>query len=414
MNNRLARYIARRYLFSKKSHSAINAISIVSVCGVAVTTLALVCVLSVFNGFTHLIGSLHSQIDPQIKITSVRGKTLDTTLPAIAQIASWSEIEAFSPVVEENALCRYKDRQHIVLVKGVPDNYTTLSRIKDVVVSGDFVLNDSRIGYASLGIGVAGRLGILANSLHPIELYAPTRLAKVNLANPAQSFNSQQILVSSIFCTDQFNYDDQHVILPLDLAREIFRYPTEATAIELRLNPSVNEDNFAKKLQQHLGDNYQVATHLQQSNWYKWVQIEKWITFLILSFILMIATFNVIGALSMLIIDKKKEINTLRNLGADDRLISRIFLIEGWLISAIGAGSGLILGLILCLLQQEFGFIQLGSDTSAFITAAYPVKVEWLDTLAVTTVVLILGLITAWYPAKFLRKRLLAAKTNHE
>ncbi len=410
MNNRLARYIAWRYLFSKKSHSAINTISIVSVCGVAITTLALVCVLSVYNGFSQLIGSLYSQIDPQIKVTPILGKTLDTADPAIAGIAAWSEVAIYSPVIEENALCSYKERQRTLLVKGVPDNYTQLSHIESTVVGGNFILNDGRIDYISFGVGVASQLGIIANSFYPVELYAPNRLTKVNLANPAQSFNSRKIFAGAIFRTDQTNYDDQLAIVPISVAREMFSYTTEATAIELRLTPDTNEENFAQKLRNHLGNNYRVATHRQQNDWYKWVQIEKWITFLILSFILMIATFNVIGALSMLIIDKKKEIDTLQNLGADDRLISKIFLMEGWLISAIGAGSGLILGIILCLLQQEYGLLKLGSDTGAFITDSYPVKVEWLDTLAVTGIVLILGFITAWYPAKFLRKRLTLKK----
>ncbi len=411
MNNRLARYIAWRYLFSKKSHSAINAISIVSVCGVAVTTMALVCVLSVYNGFTQLIGSLHSQIDPQIKVSPMQGKTLDTVDSTIEEIASWSEVATFSPVIEENALCSYKERQRTLLVKGVPDNYTSLSRIKSTVVAGDFMLNDGRIDYISLEVGVASQLGVVANSFYPMELYAPNRLAKVNLANPTQSFNSRKIFISSIFRTDQTNYDDQLAIVPLSVAREMFSYTTEATAIELRLIPEADEETFARKLRNHLGDNYRVETSRQQNDWYKWVQIEKWITFLILSFILMIATFNVIGSLSMLIVDKKKEIDTLQNLGADDRFISRIFLMEGWLISVLGAGSGLVLGILLCLLQQEYGLLKLGPDTGVFITDAYPVKLEWLDTLAVTGIVLLLGFITAWYPAKFLRKRLVIKKS---
>ena len=412
--SRLSRKIAWRYLFSKKSHSAINAISIVSVCGVAITTLALVCTLSVYNGFTQLIGSLYSQIDPQIKITPLRGKNLDTEENAIRQIAEWPEVETFSPVIEENALCIYKERQRPVLVKGVPDNYTRLSHIQDIITSGSFLLNDGRIDYVTLGIGVASQLGVVANSPYPVELYVPNRLGRVNLANPSQSFNGRRIFVASTFCSNQAIYDDQIVIVPLSVAREMFSYTREATAIELRLTPSADEQAIAQKLKSHLGDNYRVATRIEQNEWYKWVQIEKWITFLILSFILMIATFNVIGALSMLIIDKKRDIDTLQNLGADDRLISKIFLAEGWLISAIGAGSGLILGVILCYLQQEYGLLKLGSSEGIFITDAYPVRLELFDTVAVTLVVLLMGFVTAWYPAKFLRKRLLAAKSNRE
>lgn len=412
--SRLSRKIAWRYLFSKKSHSAINAISIVSVCGVAITTLALICTLSVYNGFTQLIGSLYSQIDPQIKITPREGKTLDTEAPELKQIASWPEVAIVSPVIEENALCQYKDRQQPVLVKGVPDNYTQLSHIEELITSGTFILNDGRVDYVSLGIGIAAQLGIATNTPYPVELYAPNRLGRVNLANPAQSFNSRRFFVAGVFCSNQAIYDDQLVILPLATAREMFSYTTEATAIELRLAPDYTEHAVAQKLKETLGDSYRVATHIEQNDWYKWVQIEKWITFLILSFILMIATFNVIGALSMLIIDKKRDIDTLQKLGADDRLISRIFLAEGWLISAIGAGSGLILGVILCYLQQEYGLLKLGSTEGMFITDAYPVRLELFDTLAVTAIVLILGFVTAWYPAKFLRKRLLAEKSNRE
>lgn len=371
--SRLSRKIAWRYLFSKKSHSAINAISIVSVCGVAITTLALICTLSVYNGFTQLIGSLYSQIDPQIKITPREGKTLDTEAPELKQIASWPEVAIVSPVIEENALCQYKDRQQPVLVKGVPDNYTQLSHIEELITSGTFMLNDGRVDYVSLGIGIAAQLGIATNTPYPVELYAPNRLGRVNLANPAQSFNSRRFFVAGVFCSNQAIYDDQLVILPLATAREMFSYTTEATAIELRLAPDYTEHAVAQKLKETLGDSYRVATHIEQNDWYKWVQIEKWITFLILSFILMIATFNVIGALSMLIIDKKRDIDTLQKLGADDRLISRIFLAEGWLISAIGAGSGLILGVILCYLQQEYGLLKLGSTEGMFITDAYPV-----------------------------------------
>lgn len=412
--SRLSRKIAWRYLFSKKSHSAINAISIVSVCGVAITTLALICTLSVYNGFTQLIGSLYSQIDPQIKITPREGKTFDTEAPELKQIASWPEVAIVSPVIEENALCQYKDRQQPVLVKGVPDNYTQLSHVEELFSSGTFMLNDGRVDYVSLGIGIAAQLGIATNTPYPVELYAPNRLGRVNLANPSQSFNSRRFFVAGIFCSNQAIYDDQLVILPLATAREMFSYTTEATAIELRLAPGYTEHAVAQKLKEALGNSYRVATHIEQNDWYKWVQIEKWITFLILSFILMIATFNVIGALSMLIIDKKRDIDTLQKLGADDRLISRIFLAEGWLISAIGAGSGLILGVILCYLQQEYGLLKLGSTEGMFITDAYPVRLELFDTLAVTAIVLILGFVTAWYPAKFLRKRLLAEKSNRE
>ena len=258
------------------------------------------------------------------------------------------------------------------------------------------------------------QLGIATNTPYPVELYAPNRLGRVNLANPAQSFNSRRFFVAGVFCSNQAIYDDQLVILPLATAREMFSYTTEATAIELHTRSRLHRACRGPEAERDFGRLVPRGDPHRAERLYKWVQIEKWITFLILSFILMIATFNVIGALSMLIIDKKRDIDTLQKLGADDRLISRIFLAEGWLISAIGAGSGLILGVILCYLQQEYGLLKLGSTEGMFITRCLSRAARTVRHAGVTAIVLILGFVTAWYPAKFLRKRLLAEKSNRE
>ncbi|MBE6306963.1 MAG: FtsX-like permease family protein [Bacteroidales bacterium] len=420
---RLALRIASRYLFSKKSHSAINIISMISVCGVALITAALICTLSVYNGFSQLIGSLLSDIQPEIKILPVEGKTIDGTLSVWNEIAAWDEVAYITPVIEETALAVY-DRQSPVTVKGIPDDYNEGVPLIKTILTGDYTLRDdfsqkelavmSRgfkmrdeiTSYAIIGAGVAVRIEAGANYSRPIELYAPRRQGRINLANPAASFVSQSFYVSSVFYTNQAQYDDNLIYIPLDDARTLFDYPTEATAYELCTVGGASTQRIMERLRDTLGEQYIVQDRLMQNGEsFRWIQIEKWITFLILAFILLIATFNIVGSLSMLIVDKQDDIATLRKLGADDRLVTNIFMAEGWLISMLGALSGLFIGILLCWLQQEFGILRMG-DSGAFIVDAYPVQLQWGDTFAVTAIVLLLGAVTAGYPARILRRKL--------
>lgn len=403
--------IAIRYLFSKKSHSAINIISMVSICGVAVTTMALICTLSVYNGFQDLIASLYSSLDPQIKITPATGKTLSLQDPSIKSLTEWQEIDAIAPVIEENALLIYRNRQMPVLLKGVPDNYTRVSNIDSILLDGNFFLKDSIANYATIGVGVANRLEVGAHYVYPLFVYTPKRKAKVNLANPSNAFNEDRMFATAVFSVNQPEYDDQMVIVPLDMATKLFDYSHQASALEIKLKPGTNEKRTISSLSEHLGEGYLVKDRMiQQETSFRMMQIEKWMTFLILAFILMIATFNVIGSLSMLIIDKQNDIKTLQNLGADEKLISRIFLTEGWLISAIGAGTGLIAGIFLCWLQQEYGLLRLGQTSGAFIVDAYPIHLLWSDAFAVLAIVTLLGFPAAWYPVKYLRNKWLRTK----
>lgn len=403
----LALRIASRYLFSKKSHSAINIISGISVCGVALITAALICTLSVYNGFSSLIDSLLSDIQPEIKILPVEGKTIDGTLDVWDEIAAWDDVAYLTPVIEETALAVY-NRQMPVVVKGIPLDYKHGVAIDRTLYNGEYLLQDEIVSYAIIGIGVGAKLEAGANFARPIELYAPQRNRRVNLANPANSFTSQRFFVSATFYTNQTQYDDRIVYIPLDDARTLFDYPTEATAIEMSTTQGASTHKVMEQLHKRLDGNYIIQDRLMQNGEsFRWIQIEKWITFLILAFILLIATFNIVGSLSMLIVDKQDDIATLRKLGADDRLITRIFMTEGWLISMIGALSGLVVGTLLCWLQQEFGILQLGNgDANTFIVEAYPILIKWSDTLIVTAIVLLLGAITAGYPAKILRKKL--------
>ena len=392
----------------------INAISIVSVCGVAITTLALICTLSVYNGFTQLIGSLYSQIDPQIKITPREGKTLDTEAPEIKQIASWPEVSVFSPVVEDNALCLYKDRQRAVLVKGVPDNYTQLSHIQELVTSGHFQLNDGRIDYVSLGIGVAGQLGISNNSPYPVELYTPNRLGRVNLANPAQSFSSRRFFVASTFCSNQAIYDDQLVILPLATAREMFSYTTEATAIELRLAPRIQRKPGGPEVENALGDTYprgypHRAERLVQMG------TDREVDYLPHTLVYP-HDCHLQRDRSPLDAHHRQETRHRHPAKLGGRRPPHLAHLPGRRVAHLGhrCRFGTYPGRDTLLPATGVRTTETGQHRGHVHHDAYPVRLELFDTLAVTAIVLVLGFVTAWYPAKFLRKRLLAEKSNRE
>lgn len=399
-------YIARRYLFSKKSHNAINIISMVSVCGVVVATIALVCALSVYNGFNDLVSTLFSSFDPELKITPRTGKVFDPTTQQMEQVKKMPEVASFCDVLQDNALVRYKERQGVATIKGVDDNFGQLSRIDSVLVDGEFKLSDEVANYATLGIGLASSLGINAGFVSPIEIYAPKRDEKVNLSNPASSFSQEYAFIGAVFCINQQMYDEEYMLVPISLARSLFRYDKEVSAIELRLVDGANVSAVSRDIKEILGDDYLVKDRFeQQAASFKMMQVEKWMTFLILSFILAIALFNVVGSLSMLMIEKQGDVRTLRNMGADDRLIRHIFLIEGWMISAFGALIGVVIGVVLCLLQQELGLIKLGQNAGAFIINAYPVRVAAGDIATVFITVLTIGFLAAWYPVHYLGRK---------
>lgn len=399
-------YIARRYLFSKKSHNAINIISMVSVAGVVVATIALVCALSVYNGFNDLVSTLFSSFDPQLKLTPRSGKVFDPATPGIEQIKALPEVAFVSEVLQDNALVRYRDRQVVATVKGVDDRFGALVSIDSILIDGRFALREDVVDYATLGVGLASALGVNAGFVSPLEIYAPKRDEKVNLSNPASSFQVEYAYTGGVFCINQQVYDENFMLVPLALARALFRYENEVSALEIKLKEGANVSAVKKEIQQLAGAAFRVEDrHEQQQASFKMMQVEKWMTFLILSFILAIALFNVVGSLSMLMIEKQEDVRTLRNMGAGDALIRRIFLFEGWMISGFGALIGIGIGLALCLLQQELGLIKLGQTAGAFIIDAYPVRVEAADLLTVFVTVLTIGFLAAWYPVRYLGKR---------
>ena len=405
-------YIARRYLFSKKSHNAINVISGVSVCGVALATLALVCTLSVFNGFQDLVTTMFTAFDPEIKITAANGKVFDAQDERIQLLKELPEIEVFSESLEDNAMVQYKGRQTMVVIKGIEDNFNQLTAIDSILYGrGDWILQDEVVDYAIPGIELVSVLGTGIRFLDPLEVYAPKRGVKINVANPSTSFESSYLHSSGlVFAVNQQKYDASYILTSLSFARELFQYETEVSSIELKLKDGSNINKVQKKISQSLGEDFQVLNRYeQQADTYRIMEVEKFISYAFLSFILLIACFNVIGSLSMLIIDKRADVVTLRNLGADDRLISRIFLLEGCMISFMGAIIGVALGLVLCFAQQEFGFLSLGSGSSsgAFVVDAYPVSVHFSDILLVLITVLVIGFLSVLLPVRYLSRRLL-------
>ena len=410
-------YIARRYLFSKKKHNAINIISAVSVCGVALATLALICTLSVFNGFQDMVAGFFTAFDPELKITVREGKVFDPHESRVQQIYSMPEIEVWTETLEENAMVQYKDRQTMAVIKGVEDNFEQLTAIDSLLYgTGKFVLNDSIVDYGILGAELMSELGTGIQFVDPLRIYAPKRNVRVNMANPAASFNSDYLFSpGAVFVVNQQKYDARYILTSLSFARRLFDYDTEVSAIEIKLKPGIDTDAVEKKMEEILGERFVVQNRYeQQADVFRIMEIEKFISYLFLTFILAIACFNVIGSLSMLILDKRDDVDTLRNLGASDRLIARIFLFEGRLISVFGAGIGIILGLLLCFLQQKFGLISLGGGDGSFVVDAYPVSVHVTDVLLVFVTVIAVGFLSVWYPVKYLSRRLLSAAPSCE
>ena len=406
--------IAWRYLVSKKGHQAVNIISIVALCGVVVSTAALICVLSVFNGFRGLIMGKLAMLDPQVAITATLGKTVNDADSIIDAVSAIPGVERAIPVIEDQALAIYAQMQMPVRLKGVPDDYNTMNDMDSVIVDGEWKLRDQVSRYAVAGAGPAIRLMVRPDFIGMVRLYAPQRQGRVNLANPMGAFRQDSLFVSGIFQLQQNSYDADLIYVPLDMARQLFDYDTEATQLEIKLSADASEHQVMKDISRALGSSYQVKNRLmQQREAYRLVNIEKWMAFLLLAFILVIATFNVISTLSLLIIEKDESIATLRALGANNSQISRIFVLQGWLITLAGAVTGTVIGLVLCFCQQQFGWLRLSGDPSNMIISAYPVEVQWVDVLITLALVAAVGLLTSMVTALIMRRRLKSTETTN-
>lgn len=400
-------FIARRYLFSKKSHNAINIISLVSVCGIAVATMAMVTALSVFNGFGSLIETTFSAFDPELKITPVKGKVFNYHTAKFEEALQNPDIDFISESLEDNVLFRFNDRQVPVLLKGVSEDFKYLTQINKLIIDGTFRLREDVVDYATLGSGLAYTLGVRPGYVDPIEIFVPKRDVQVNLANPSAAFSQGVVQMGGVFNLNQPQFDEQMAIVPIELARTLFRYDNEVSSLDIKLKEGASIQKTKKAITQLIGHDYLIEDRFeQQKESYRMLQIEKWVTFFILSFILIIAAFNVIGPLSILIIEKKNDIMILKSMGADNSTISRIFLFEGWLISFSGIVFGILLGVGISFMQQKFGMLKLGNTPGAYMVDAYPVIVKFTDVLLTFIIVCIISFLTIIYPIRNLKKQL--------
>lgn len=401
-------HIAWRYLFSKKGHNAINIVSGVSAAAVGVVTAAMVCVLSVMNGFGALVEQMFSEFDPEIRITAAEGKSFQLDTLPVQQALALPFVQATSEVVEEMALVRYKDHQQPARVMGVDSVFQQITHIDTIITDGYFSVFDGAFDRCVMGRGLATQIGVNAHFVGAVHLYAPKRLERVNMLRPDEAFLHEKAFMAGTFAVNQTSYDDQLLLVSLPLARRLFQYDTlTVTALELQLDPKghFSARQMKAQLRECLGEGYVVADRYeQQSDFFRILKIEKLLTALLLAFILLIACFNVIGSLSMLIIDKQDDICILRHLGATPQIIRRIFLCEGWFIIVLGAVFGLVIGLTICLLQQHLGLLKLGSGTD-YVISAYPVLVQAFDVLAVAVIVLGMGFLAAWYATRTLRSK---------
>ena len=403
-------FVARRYLFSKKSTHAINVISGISAVGVSVATMALVVTLSVFNGFHDLVASLFTNIDPQIKVTPVKGKSAPADDPILTKIRQLPQVEVATETVQDIALATYNGRQAMVVVKGVQDNFDSLTHIKDILMgNGTYELHAADLNYGILGIRLAETLQTGYSYKNPLKLYAPKREGQLNMANPEDGFVEDELYSPGVlFMVKQAKYDKNHIITSIAFARNLFGQQGMISSLEMRLKPGSDFDAVKSKMQKIAGDKYHVCDRFeQQEDTFKIMKIEKLMAYIFLTFILMVACFNIIGSISMLIIDKKNDVVTLRNLGASDKQIVRVFLFEGRMISSIGAVVGILIGLLLCWLQQEYGLVGLGRSSGSFVVDSYPVSVHPEDIVLVFITVIAVGWIAVWYPVRYFTKRLL-------
>ena len=411
MKRNFSFYVARRYMFSKKSVGAINVISFISVAGVAVGTMALVIVLSVFNGFHDLVASLFTNFDPQIEVVPLKGKTVNADAPELDRIRHLNFVDVATDVVEDQAIAVYGDRQRMVTVMGVDENFDQLTNISDILYGdGDFTLRVANLYFGVPGIRLAQDLGLGARWADYLKIYAPVRRGQLtDLDTPTDGFVVDSLLSPGVvYAVNQNKYDRDRIITSIYFARQLFDQDGMLSSLQLRLKPGTDLGTAKREIKAAAGEKFRVLDRFeQQADTFRIMQIEKVLAYVFLTFILIVACFNIISSLSMLIIDKKNDINTLHNLGANDRQIQSIFLYEGRIISAVGALIGIGLGLALCGLQQAFGFVKMGESSGTFIVNAYPVSVHYWDVLVVFITVILIGWAASWIPARRLRKQIL-------
>ncbi len=404
-------YIAKRYLFAKKSHNAINIISLISMGGVAVGTMALIVVLSVFNGFDNLVKSLFNSFNPDLLVTVKEGKTFIPDRQTLSRLKQTEGVADYAEVLEDKALLKYGERQTIATVKGVSSNFADISGVDSMVRQGEFILEKGTDYFTVIGQGIAYFLNISLDVRisyrPPVTVYVPRRTKSVTF-NPDRAINRRYITPIGIYSIEQ-DFDSKYILVPLEFSRDLFGYSSEVSSIEIKLEGYSGYTEVQEQVQALFGDQFDVKNRFQQNQlFYQTMETEKWIIFLILIFILTVASFNVIGSLTMLILEKRSDIGILSGLGADMSLIKKVFLTEGWLITVIGAFIGLIAGLGLCWLQIRYEIVGL-PNSGSFVIDSYPVDIQWGDVLTIMIAVLLIGYFAAWYPIRYVTRRFLTS-----
>lgn len=393
--------IAWRYLFAKKQFNAIHIITAISSAAVGVVTAAMICVLSVMNGFGVMVEQLFSQFDPDLRITAKAGKSFSISEEKKHALLELPCVDLLSESISETALVYFEDKQMPVQLMGVDTSFSALTGIENIITDGHYEVYDGAFDRAVLGQGLAWKLGIGARFVHGIEVYAPKREGKVNMLRPDANFNQERCFIAGTFAVNQQKYDDNLMLVDIGLTRRLLDYDsTEVTALQVGVNEAYSIKQTKREIAAVLGDGYVLQDRYeQQEDFFRILRVEKLLTALLLIFILLIATFNGIGSLSMLIIDKQQDIRTLSHLGASDGMIRKVFVLEGWMVNTLGAIGGLIVGLGVCLLQEHFGLLKLGNG-SEYVLNAYPVAVQGWDIALVSAVVLVLGAVSSWIPAR--------------
>lgn len=399
---KLELFISKRYLFAKKTSNLVNIISALSVLILSIITAAIIIILSVVNGLEGMVKSFFSSFDPDLKITLNEGKTFSFTDNLESKISSMKGIAAYSAVLEENVMLEYNNKQDIARIKGVSAGFAQTSNIDNAIINGDFSIQNKNGNFAVLGYGLAARLGLNLSSIKPIKILAPKRNVKPSLTN-YNVLNIRTIYPVGVFSVMQEGYDSELIIVPIDFCRKLLEYNNELSAIEIKVDSTANKDKIQQQLKLTFGDKYAVKNRYEQHEFlFNIMQSEKWAVFFILAFVIVIASFNLTGSLTMLIIDKKDDIVTLQNMGANNKLIKKIFLLEGWMISIFGALGGIVIGAAICWLQIKFGFV---GDSNNILLSQYPVELQLIDFIYTFLTVIAIGFLASWYPVRHIAKK---------
>ncbi|MGE0560271.1 MAG: FtsX-like permease family protein [Flavobacteriales bacterium] len=397
-------YIAKRYLISKKSHHVINIISWISVSGIGIATMALVVVLSAFNGLQTLVEQLYASFDPDIKITAITGKTFDASSFPKAKLLDLTEVDFVTESIEDVALFKYNDKQTVATLKGVEPEFYQMTGLDTLMYEGQFKKDTETTHYINVGYGIADNLSLYINPgfLEEISVIIPKKGNSKNFI-PGEEFTRKYATPSGVFSISP-DFDNKYVLASLPFVRKLLDKENQVSSIELKLAPNTNWEKVKLVIQQIVGENYTIQTRYELNELvFKTNETEKWITFLILSFILVIASFNIIGSLTMLILDKKDDVWILKTMGADNRLIQKLFFAEGMLINLLGAFSGMVFGALLCWIQMKFGLLRLNGGIVDF----YPIELHWMDFVNISVIVLTIGIIASWFPVRVLTRKYL-------